>query len=218
MNWSAPQVEHLLEQRLQQARLELMEDTRIQEALDRRGGETPAFLQDLIAGKLHAAARHGLEAVEASLRAGASDCLLAQGLSVDLVRAQLKREGDRLLALGEDHTPREGGALLTAPLAAGLLFAAWTAAALGAWRLLELHPLVCMALVGAGGVPAVGLHAYLKGNEAIGKKALVSELPARICRQYLRRLGGAVDAYAAAVNAVAQEHVESSADARRAGV
>ncbi|MCC6142511.1 MAG: hypothetical protein IT368_01770 [Candidatus Hydrogenedentes bacterium] len=200
MNWTAPSVDHLLEQRLQAARLELMEDRRIQGAVEKKGSESIRFIADLIRGKIDAAARNGFGAAEASLRLDASDFLTGRGYDVEVIRRELRAAAEPMLTPPAAPVAAEKDAFLTPVRAAGLFFLLWLVAAGILWQALNLYWLWLVLIVGAGALPMAGIHSYLSGNAAIMKKALVSELPAVLCRHYMRVLHAAVGDYEVRVN------------------
>jgi hypothetical protein len=204
MNWTAPPVDHLLEQRLQAARLELMEDRRIQGAVDKKATESLRFIAELICGKIDAAARNGLGAAEASLRLDASEYLTAQGLNVEMIRTELKSAAEGLLNPPAPPPDTEKESFMTPFVSAAFFFVLWTVAAIVLWQALSLHWLWLVLIIGAGGVPMLAIHAYLNGTAAIMKKALVSELPAVLCRHYMRVIHTAVGEYELRVNELAR--------------
>lgn len=202
MNWIAPNVDHVLEQRLRTARIELMEDPRIQNARQAKSTESINFLVQLIEDKIAAAARIGMDATEASLRHAAGNALFNAGVSVDQVRRTLEEAGRPLLEprpMTSARVQRVGPSPLSL---GGTLFLVWTVACLGVWLLLNFPPAWCVILVGAGGVPAIGLFAWREGKLATLKKETVGELPSRTVHYYMEQLRGAISAYERAVNEV----------------
>lgn len=205
MNWNAPDVVHVLEHRLKTARLELMEDPRIQSAHEARSNESVRFLALLIHEKLAAAARTGLDAAEASLRLAATDALLAAGVPLETARERLEQAGRPFLSPAPPETaaPRRIG--LRPTTAAALLLAVWTAAAVAAWMVFGFHPLLCVVLVGASGVPAVGVYGWKEGRLAAMKQRIVGETPSRLARHYMEWLRTNVVEYAREVEAIVRE-------------
>jgi len=204
MNWEAPDVVHVLELRLKTARLELMEDPRIKNAHEARSDEPLRFLAQLIEEKMAAAARFGLEAAEASLRLWATDALLAAGVPLEITRERLELAGRQLLhppAPVNAGPPRAG---LRPGVAAALVLGAWTLACVAAWLVYSLHPLFCAVAVGAGGIPAVGVHGWKDGRLATMKQQLAGEMPSSMARHYMDVLRKSVEEYGREVEAIAR--------------
>ncbi|MFP4502311.1 MAG: hypothetical protein ACLFTT_15015 [Candidatus Hydrogenedentota bacterium] len=202
MSWTAPNVEHVLEQRLQTARRELLDDPRIQHASQARSTEGINFLVQLIEEKIAAAARIGMDAAEASLRHAAGNALINEGVPITIVRRTLEDAGQPLLEpkrMKSQRVDKVGPPPLH--LAAGLFFV-WTIAALAAWTLVGFPPTWCAIIVGAGGVPSVALYAWRESKLAVLKKDTVGDLPARAMRFYFEQLRNHVAAYERTVNDV----------------
>jgi hypothetical protein len=141
-----------------------------------------------------------LGAAEASLRLDASEFLTTHGYNVELIRSELRSAADPLLKPTTPPADAEKDALLTPVRAAAFFFVLWLVAAIVLWQALSLYWLWLVLMVGAGALPMVAIHGYLSGNAAIMKKALVSELPAVLCRHYMRVLHTAVGEYELRVN------------------
>jgi hypothetical protein len=205
MSWQAPNISHVLEHRLRTARLELMEDRRIQNANRARSTESINFLVQLIEEKIAAAARIGMDAVEASLRHAAGNALINAGVPIDTMRRTLEEAGAPFLQVNKMVSARVkhvGPSPL--PVAAGL-FAIWALAVLAAWATLDFPAFWCALGIGAGGVPAVGLFAWREGQLATLKKEMVGELPSRAVHHYMSQLDGCIDAYEHTVNAILRD-------------
>ena len=205
MNWTAPDVVYVLEQRLRTARLELMDDPRIRNAHEARSRESVNFVVQLIEDKLAAAAKCGLDAAEASLRLAAAAALLENGAPVELVRQRLEELGRPLL-----RPPRpESAAIRRVGWSAGTVAVAfvlvWTAAVSGAWLLWRFAGIWCAAGVGAGIVLSMPLHAWRKRRFAALLRRVVSDLPSRTVRYYIELLRKCVTDYERAVETIAWE-------------
>lgn len=205
MNWTAPDVVHILEQRLRTARLELMEDPRIRNAHEAQSRESINFLVQLVEEKVAAAARAGLEAVEASLRLAATDALLAESVPVETVRRRLEDAGRPLLRPARPETAALAR-LGWAPRAwTGLFLAVWLAAVLGAWAVYRFAGVWCVLLVGAGAFPATLLYVWRDSRLAALKRETVGDLPSRTVRHYMDLVRAGVVEYARAVERIARE-------------
>ena len=209
MSWQAPNIGHVLEHRLRTARLELMEDRRIQNANRARSTESINFLVQLIEEKIAAAARIGMDAVEASLRHAAGNALINAGVPIDTVRRTLEEAGEPFFNVNKMASARvKNVGPSPLPVAAGL-FGVWTLLVLAAWATLDFQALWCAIGIGAGGVPAIGLYAWREGQLATLKKEMVGELPSRAVHYYMGQLGSRIDAYESSVNEILRDESRS---------
>ncbi len=203
MIWHAPALDHLVDKRLQTARLELLEDGRIQKALHHRGRESAPFLLHLIEEKLAAAARSGAGAVEASLRASATTFLVALGYESSQARSALDDLETELLD-HEERLPHELQRDSLRPVVlAALFFVAWTVTITLGWILGDAGTLL-YALFAAGGALVTALVYLIAHLESLRHRSkIVREYPAHICRHYMQSLEEGIARYEAAVEALA---------------
>jgi len=201
--WTSPPLKHLLDERLQRARLELMEDHRLRPQVEGTA-DSPAFAHELIAEKLGSAARLGFDAIEASLRASASDYLAARGLSAEAIRDALQLAGAPLL---EPPDPRIGhlhDSGISETVVAGIAYTAWVILCGAFWVLNPaLMPYTALAIV-LGLIPAALLTRYLAARAEHTRRNLANELPVRLCRLYSETLMKAVDHYEYVVRTIAR--------------
>jgi hypothetical protein len=203
MSWHAPALDHLVDKRLQTARLELLEDGRLQKALHNRGRESAPFLLHLIEEKLAAAARSGVGAVEASLRASATACLVDVGYESSQARSALDDLGTELLN-PEERFPHElrRDSLRPGVLAA-LFFVAWTVTITLGWILGDAGNWL-YALFAAGGTLATALVYMIARLDSLRHRSEIArEYPAHICRHYMQSLEEGLARYEVAVKALA---------------
>jgi len=202
MTWSAPQLPHILEERLQTARIELMEDQRVAGAANNALAESQAFVSELIEKKLAAAAHAGLDAVEASLRVEASDKLLEAGMELEAVREALAKAGE----VFQSPTPFRRSTLAEVALSplilAGITLCGWMLLIMALWLALRFHPLVLAILAAFGAAPTLAVKKWREQTLAAMRKKMVGELPARICRHYVQVFEEATKSYEASVNAL----------------
>ncbi len=195
MSWQAPALTHLLEQRLQTARLELMDDPRLLRAQQGQGQEDGPFLRQLIEEKFSAAARSGLGAVEASLRTHASEHLAAAGLDAGSVRATLDTLGNELLVIHEGPArivPPE----LQSPLRYAIaLYATWMVTITMGWMVSDKPFGLYATLAVVGVVAAAVLFLLLLGSRQKRRIAIARNYPARCCQDYLNALSSGVKRY-----------------------
>lgn len=202
--WSAPDFEHLLDQHLRLARLELLADHRLHLRAEDDGGEDPGFVAELIVDKLEAAARAGFDAVEASLRASAAEHLRSKGLGVDAVRAGLEQSAERLVPpkrprlerVERNAVPQGFYAGLVATALIILVFSLWTLGILG-------FPLYAVLTVASVGV-SYALYRFLLSREAQLRRKLIDEWPARVARHYGDALREGVTYYEYVVRTLAR--------------
>ncbi|MBI2425876.1 MAG: hypothetical protein HYV27_23830 [Candidatus Hydrogenedentes bacterium] len=193
-------VAHLLDKRLQEARLELLEDRRISTIPDTQEGDSVAFVRTLVEEKLSTAARRSFEAVEATLRVQAAEFLTRHEMGAERQRSVLHEAAAQLLT--EDAAQREvdDGPDFRPTAVAAWLLVAWALFALIWGYSADLGALIVLALIVSGGMAATLLRRFLVAESARRKKRLASELPARLCRLYQQELEMAVRAYAAVLN------------------
>ena len=195
MSWHAPALIHLLEQRLQTARLELMDDPRLLRAQQGQGQESGAFLRQLIDEKFSAAARSGLGAIEASLRTHATEHLADRGLDAASVRTTLDTLGDELLALhrAPQHlVPPEAQSPLRY---AASFYIAWIFTIAVGWTVSDKPFSLFAVLAGAGAVAAVALFLLVLGSRQKRRVTVARDYPARCCHNYLNGLSAAIGRY-----------------------
>lgn len=205
MNWSAPDVVNILEQRLRTARLELMDDPRVRHAHEARSKESVNFVVQLIEDKLATAARFGMEAAEASLRLSATDALLSEGVAIANVRHRLEDAGNPLLQPGRPLSAAVRRAGVSARVETVVYLFLWTVVTMVCWAVLRFEPLLCALIVGAGAVSAVPLYRWRSRRFGIMLRRIVSELPSRTVRHYLQHLRKCVADYEGAVACIALE-------------
>jgi len=204
MSWRAPKLAHLLDGRLQTARLELLEDPRITRAFHGRGPDPTQFLRQLIEEKLAAAARSGLGAIEASLRTDASEYLAASGRDPEPIRDMLDAQGRALLALEEQrpHELQQDG--MRPGAVSSLFFTLWFVAIAMGWAVGDADT-VLFAFLATGGALASALVYLFAHAVSLRRRAQVArEYPAVLCREYLHALEGAMADYESAVNQLAE--------------
>lgn len=199
MSWTAPPLQHLLESRLRDARLELFADGRLTDALS--DGITPQFPTQLIEEKLAAAAKAGLDAIEASLRLSAAEALNACGIDPEQSRTALRSAGERLrdsAQAAQVSLPKIPSPIL---IALAILGAAWLVDILlylggelgqSAFFLLLLLEVPVALVVG---------FAITRERTRQHRRAL-NELPARICRQYIEHFSAALAQYEQSVESL----------------
>ncbi len=208
MSWQAPALTHLLEQRLQTARLELMDDPRLLRAQQGQGQENGAFLRQLIDEKFSAAARSGLGAIEASLRTHASAHLADAGLDAGSVRATLDGLGEEILALHKvpaHIVPPEAQSPLRY---AAAFYIAWLFTIFAGWMVSDKSFRLVLALAGAGFVAAVALFLLVLGSRQKRRVTVAREYPARCCHYYLNGLTAAIGRYEEGVRALSSRRGE----------
>lgn len=187
--WSAPDVHYLLDDHLKRARIELLSDYRLKvKAEDDGGGEDPGFVAELIVDKLEAAARAGFDAVEASLKASASEYLDGKGLGAAAIRETLANACVRIVPPRRPRLEKVELGVIPNGLTAGILASAGLIAVFG----LYVTGLFGMAAYLAGSLLSIGagyaLHRYLSNAAARHRAQLIDEWPARVCRHYSRAL------------------------------
>ena len=200
MTWQPPELSHLLDKRLQTARLELMQDSRILRAQDGQGTETIAFLRSLIEEKLTAATRSGLGAIEASLRTSAAAHLAQHGCGSSEIRTGLDEAGDPLINL--TGLPQHGFATeIQRPIqSAALFYLAWIATITIGWLMSDSNHHVYLPLALGGTVIAIAIFLYTYGGNQKRRRALVHHYPGRLCKDYLGHLSAVTAQYAIHVN------------------
>lgn len=199
MTFQAPALRPLVEERLRRARLELMEDSRIDGAARGRSDESPGFVLQIVEEKLAAAARGGYEAAAASLRVEASDWLRQHGQPMQSVRDALRQAEGALKVPGRPASMNLPGWLPQPMIAASVTFFLLSAVVLIAWGVLNITPLAVAGLVAIAGVPALAAKAGVEHVATALKKHVAREYPARLCRLYLDAFDRAVNTYASQV-------------------
>lgn len=208
MSWQAPALTHLLEQRLQTARLELMDDPRLLRAEQGQGQESGVFLRQLIDEKFSAAARSGLGAIEASLRTHASAHLADAGLDAPSVRATLDRLGEELLALHKVPTPIVPPEAQSPLRYAASFYIVWLCTIVAGWMVSDKPFRLVMLLAASGAVAAVALFLLVLGSRQKRRKTVTREYPARCCHYYLNGLSAAIGRYEEGVRALSSPQGE----------
>jgi hypothetical protein len=200
MTWQAPELAHLLDQRLQAARVDLFDDPRMEQALHGRGRERTAFLRHLIEEKLAAAARSGIGAVEASLRSSASDHLTKAGLEPAATRARLDALSETLYAI-ESRRPH---AMQRDPLrpttTATLFFVGWLATASTGWAVGNGNTPLFLVLLLIAMVATPMVYLLAQQIEQQRRRTIAKEYPVLLCRTYLAAATDAITGYEATVN------------------
>ena len=203
MTWRAPAVGHLFDQRLQQARLELMEDNRIRLALRRQGREGDSFLRHLIEEKLAAAARSGMGAVETSLRSDATNFLVKHGHDAKEVRNALGNLGVNLLDV-ESAIPHKLKRELARPGAMALLFfVAWTVTITLGWLFGDTHDGLYALFITGGALVTVLVYLMVHANNLRYRAEIAHEYPVHLCRAYEQALKKGIARYEDAVERIA---------------
>ncbi len=199
VTWSAPPLQPLLESRLQSARLDLFNDPRLSEA--RAKGAAPEFTATLIEEKLGAAARSGLDAVEASLRLAASEVLRTAAVPPETARDTLRKAGEHLTSpkgLVSNALPWSPSPL---QVAAGV-FVLWAVLMGGAGGALTLPWWANVLAVLSALIPArLAQNLYTEYRARLQRRQ-INELPARVCRLYIAHYNDALSDYELAVNAL----------------
>lgn len=202
--WSAPDIRYLLDDHLKQARLELLSDSRLKLKAEDDGGEDPGFVAELIVDKLEAAAQAGFDAIEASLRASASEHLAARGLGVLQVRAALANACERLVPPKRPQLEKVEIGGVPAAFIAGMLSAA------GIILAFMLHQLGDVDMVGQFGIIAgsivAGYAVYRWRRAAVARRRvqLIEEWPIRVVRHYGSTLSDATAYYEHVVRTAAR--------------
>jgi hypothetical protein len=199
MSWHAPEVDHLLDRRLQTARLELLEDTRLQRAASQHGQEAPEFLRSLIEEKLATAARSGMGAVEASLRSSAAAHLTQAGKDTVIVRDALDQFRDELLAPERDVPPGLSRSAFGPGLWSLSFLAAWMVSISAGWLLGDAHSGLFATLAITGGAASVVIFAALHLRDKQNRADVLSDYPVALCRYYVDELARSTARYEAAV-------------------
>lgn len=203
MNWVAPDVVCILEQRLRAARLELMDDPRIRHAHEARSKESVNFVVQLIEDKMANAARFGMEAAEASLRLSATDALLSAGVPIERVRTRVGDAGQPLLRPARPVSAAVTWAGVPARVEVAVFLCLWTVVSMVCWIVLRFSPLLCVAIVGVGAALAAPLYRWRYSRFGITLRRIVGELPARSVRHYMEYLRKCVTDYEDAVSCIA---------------
>jgi len=194
MTWQAPQLEHLVDDRLRRLRLELLEDPKIVD--DDAPAASPAkHLIRHIEERFAAEARAGFDAVESSLRLDATERLLDDGHPAGQVNAALKKAARHFASPPRPDRLNIEEPAVTPGLAAGLVFAAWTVGVLMVWVATGFPGFVLAVAMAAGLLPAWAVHKAWRKREMALKSEIIHEYPVRICRHYMHRLRASVAAY-----------------------
>ena len=187
--WSAPDVAYLLDDHLKQARVELLADHRLKLGVEDNGGEDPGFVAELIVDKLEAAAQAGFDAVEASLRATASQYLGEKSLPVQAVRDTLEEACVRLVPPARPRLEKVEIGLVPPTLIGGLVATALLILVFSLWTLSILNgPLYVVGALASVGV-GVGVTKLILAKSARRRAQLINEWPVRVCRHYSSTLG-----------------------------
>lgn len=200
MSWDAPNLSHLLDHRLQTARLELLEDPRIAQAFHGQGRDTTQFLRHLVEEKLAAAARSGLGAVEASLRSSASDYLAASGLGPESIRKTLDALGADIMAVEGVRPPMLQRDSMEPHNAATLFFVAWLVSISVGWAVGDANTVLFVALATGGALASLLVYLFAKRVRLKRRAEVAREYPTALCRAFLAALEQCVEAYGVAVN------------------
>lgn len=211
MNWTSPELLHILDERLQQARIELMDDQRVAGALSNSHAESQMFIAELIEKKLAAAAHAGLDAVEASLRVEATDALLAAGMELEEVREALQKAGAPLHQPAGIRRSTLAEVAFSPIVLAALTLCACMILVLALWAALRFSPILLGLLVALCVAPALAVKKWREQSLAAMRKKVAGELPARICRHYAQVYEEAVRSYEDAVNTLLKA-AETAAD------
>lgn len=182
--WSAPDFHHILDQHLRLARLELLADHRLHLRAEDDGGEDPGFVAELIVDKLEAAARAGFDAVEASLRASASEHLRSRDLAVESARASLEKAAERLVPPKRPRLERVETTLVPLGFNAGLVATALIIFVFSLWTLGILSFPLYLAGTVASVAVGYGIYRVLLTREALLRRKLIDEWPTRVARHY----------------------------------
>ena len=200
MSWNAPELSHLLDQRLQVARLELMEDSRIALSRQTQNQESTDFLRHLIDEKLASATRSGLGAIEASLRTDASLYLSGAGCDAGTIRKVLDESGADLTDIDGVTLPSVGAEPPKPAILALAFLVSWVVIVAVGW-VLKGSPFSSVAYLLLAGIPVAGIIYGIARAAALQRRTfLVRHYPTRLCSTYFNFLGRQVDSYESAVN------------------
>ena len=184
--WNPPQYNHLIEEPLQSARVELLNDSRVYQAMQRTGSEAEHFLQRLLDEKLFAAASTGLDAVESSLRVEATEVLLNNGYKASAIREIVKELGNPFFAPPAYMLNKSAGTDMPPLVGAILFFAITTLISFALFFQYDLNKITLVVFVACGIMPAYLIKDRAEKRAALRIQSGVREYPALICRHYLQ--------------------------------
>jgi len=188
-------VEILFEEKLSAARLELLSDRRLHDALHGNDQVGADFLLQLIQQKVAAAALSGAHAVEATLRLEAADRLQEAGASVEEIRKTLEEAKAALFSLKPRKSyavptpafPPNVAAIVTFVIGLTLISLVYLAFPFSRFLF------ACLVLfLGAG---AFLVRRYLKQQTLTQAEHVARKIPAELCQDYLEALELALDEY-----------------------
>lgn len=205
--WSAPDVKYLLDDHLKQARLELLADHRLKLVAEDGGGEEPGFVAELIVDKLEAAAQAGFDAVEASLRAVASQHLGDRGLAVEEVRGALAEACARLVPPKRPQLEKVALGIVPPALVGGMVSAALLVLVFALWTLGKLTGVWYLAAALAAVAAGYAVTRWILAKTARRRAQLIEEWPSRVCRHYAAALAEGTAYYEHVVRTAARRGV-----------
>ncbi len=184
--WNPPQYNHLIEEPLQSARVELLNDSRVHQAMQRTGSEAEHFLQQLLDEKLFAAATAGLDAVESSLRVEATEVLLNNGHKASAIREIVKELGNPFFTPPAYMLNKSARADIPPLVGAILFFAITTLLSFTVFFFYELNTMTLVLFIACSIMPAYLIKDRAEKRAALRIQSGVREYPALICRHYLQ--------------------------------
>lgn len=200
MTWHAPDYTDVLEDRLRQARLDLLEDPRLIRGVQGGSALSQDLIERVIREKLGSAAMDGFEAIEASLRLAAQEYYASHSLERDPAAGLLEApEGQLVPPPLPPKSPAQQPPGLS--FATGIAFAGFLLLGFALYLLFSLSLLALVFLAILAVVPALILQNRLKRRAQSPREQLLDEYPAEICRHYVQGLQEKVNDYEQAVNA-----------------
>jgi hypothetical protein len=197
IDWNAPDYAAVLEHHLRWARLEMMEDPRLDDAGET--GTSAAFAARLIQEKIGAAASTGLRAVESSLRVNAQAAMQEQGVEVGQARQILDAAGEAFRAPKVAGLPALEPETLSPAAMAACAFGASVLGALAVFLLVPAHPALLVLYLGAAPIVALIAHGARTTRLRRAQQRVVREYPSELCRQYMQAMRESVARYEGAV-------------------
>lgn len=202
MTWRAPDITSLLEDRLKQARMDVLADARLntRESFGFSSQATTQTLLELIEGRIAAAADSGFAAVQASLRLDASRHLQSRQVPLNAAREVLEEADRTLTPPALPPRPQCEDLRLSPTVLSALVFVAWTLVALLLWLPLRFPPLVLAVLVALGGIPATIAKNQIESQRFSAQASRLREYPPLLCRHYVEALRHAIKLHERCVN------------------
>ena len=202
MIWQAPDYSDVLEQRLQEARLELLKDPRLSRGfLAGPSAFDPVLLGRVVRDKLDGAARSGLDAIFSNLRLDAQSKLSEAGVDRDLAQQALDEATRHLTPPALPALRVQHSGVLSPNILSALTLLGFAALSVLLFAVMTFHALLLVCLVAVGGIPALMVRNAAELRHAGYKNQLLDEYPRQLCRQYAQELTEQVAAYEHAVNA-----------------